>query len=91
MFPSMRHVYKQCSYNVSFNGCLLVRKEMAERNDRAIVVSFEVMDHVTGQANQVLQNQNGMASEFRGLGKFQRNNQLTFKGRYDLDGAQVWF
>lgn len=40
------------------------------------------------QALHVQQNQTG--DEFRGLGKFQRNNSSTFKGRYDLEGAQVW-
>lgn len=32
----------------------------------------------------------GGNDEFRHLGKFQRNNPPTFKGRYDHDGAQTW-
>lgn len=32
----------------------------------------------------------GGKDEFRHLGKFQRNNLPTFKGRYDPDGAQTW-
>lgn len=31
-----------------------------------------------------------MEGEFGGLRKFERNNPLTFKGRYDPKGAQVW-
>lgn len=62
---------------------------MDGRNDCAIVDTLEVMAHVMGQAHQALQNQNGMINEFIGLGKFQRNDPPTFKGRYDLEGAQV--
>ncbi|XP_050890128.1 uncharacterized protein LOC127095490 [Lathyrus oleraceus] len=56
---------------------------MAERNDRAIAYALELM----GQALQGQQNQDG--DMFRGLGNFLRNNPLTFKGRYDLENAQV--
>ncbi|XP_050890108.1 uncharacterized protein LOC127095468 [Lathyrus oleraceus] len=48
------------------------------------------MTHVMGQTNQVLQNQHGTLDELCGLGKFHRNNLLTFKGRYDPEGAQSW-
>lgn len=34
--------------------------------------------------------QNAGANEFYGLGKFQKNNPPTFKGSYDLEGAQIW-
>lgn len=40
------------------------------------------------QALQGQQNQVG--NEFYGLGKFHRNNSSTFKGIYDLEGAQTW-
>ncbi|XP_050894487.1 uncharacterized protein LOC127101183 [Lathyrus oleraceus] len=55
------------------------------------------MTHVMIQANEALlvnqqanQNQNGEADEFRGLGKFQKNNPIIFKGRYDPNGAHAW-
>lgn len=68
---------------------------MAEgRNDEAIVESLQTMSQAMPQENTVLQanqnNQNGGVDEFHGLGKFQRNNPPTFKGRYDLEGAQTW-
>ncbi|XP_050894464.1 uncharacterized protein LOC127101169 [Lathyrus oleraceus] len=50
------------------------------------------MTHVTAQANEAFlvnqqanQNQNGEADEYQGLGKFQKNNPLTFMGRHDPD------
>lgn len=54
---------------------------MTGRNNRAIVYALEVMALVMGQASLVLHNQNGMADNSRGMGKFQRNNPPTFKGR----------
>lgn len=46
IIPSMRRVYEHYRYNVSSNGCLLACREMAGRNDHAIV---DVMAHVMGQ------------------------------------------
>lgn len=57
---------------------------MAGRNDCATADDLEAMAQVMGQEYQALQNQNGMADEFRGLRKFHGNNPPTFKGRYDL-------
>ncbi|XP_050894439.1 uncharacterized protein LOC127101152 [Lathyrus oleraceus] len=55
------------------------------------------MTHVMAQANEALlvnqqanQNQNGEDDEFRGQQKFQKNNPLTFKGRYDPNAAHPW-
>ena len=43
------------------------------------------------QATQAFQGaQNVGADEFCGLGRFQKNNSFTFKGRYDPKGAQPW-
>ncbi|XP_050897695.1 uncharacterized protein LOC127104557 [Lathyrus oleraceus] len=57
---------------------------MAIRNDHAIDDALEsVAQALHGQQNQA-------GDKFRGLGKFQRNNPPTFKGRYDPEGAQVW-
>lgn len=65
---------------------------MVGRNDHVIVDVLQAMDHVMDQANAFLlvnqnQNQNGGAGEFRGLGKFKKNNPHTFKNMYDPDGA----
>lgn len=57
---------------------------MARRNYRAIDGALEAM----AQALQDQENQVG--DEFHRLGKFQRNNLSTFKGRYDLEDAQTW-
>lgn len=84
-------MYENCRYNVYSNGYLLVCNKMTGRNDRAISDDFEDMTNVMGHANQELQNHNEMVGEFRRLGKFQRNNPPTFKGRYDPYGAQVRF
>lgn len=59
---------------------------MDERNNRAIVDALELV----AQALQGQQNHQGDNAEFRGLGKFQRNNLPTFKGIYNSDGAQAW-
>lgn len=57
---------------------------MAWRNKWVIIDALEAMAHaLQGQQNQA-------GDEFWGLGKFQRNNPLTFKGRYDLVGVQAW-
>lgn len=63
---------------------------MVVRNDRAIADALEAMTHVTNQANQAMHNQNWMADEFKGLGKFQRNNLPNFRRRYESEGDQVW-
>lgn len=66
---------------------------MVGMNDYAIVDALEAMYNVMVQANKVLkvnQNQNACADELCGLGKFQRNNPPTFKGRYDPEGSQSW-
>lgn len=60
---------------------------MVGRNDRTIVDALEAVGSVMAQVNQ---NQNGGADGILGLGKFQRNNPHTFKGIYDLEGAQTW-
>ncbi|XP_050889553.1 uncharacterized protein LOC127094821 [Lathyrus oleraceus] len=53
---------------------------MAGRNDGVIFSVLQVVQN----------NQNGRNDEFRNLGKFHRNNPPTFKGMYDMDGAQAW-
>lgn len=69
----------------SSNNCLLVCRNMVGgRNRQAIIDALEAMD----QALQGQQNQAG--DEFCGLGKFRRNNSLTFKGIYDPEGGQTW-
>lgn len=50
------------------NSYLLVHKEMAGRNDRAIANALEAVAHVMAHANEVLhanQNHNGGANDFR--------------------------
>lgn len=59
----------------------------AGRNDRAIADAIQAM--VQASQHQVQYNAGG-DDEFRYLEKFQRNNLPTYKGRYDLDGAQEW-
>ncbi|XP_050889761.1 uncharacterized protein LOC127095059 [Lathyrus oleraceus] len=54
------------------------------RNKQAIIDALEAMD----QALQGQQNQAG--DEFYELGKFRRNNSLTFKGIYDPEGGHTW-
>lgn len=54
------------------------------RNNWVIANSLkEIAQALQGQENQV-------GDEFRGLGKFQRNNPPTFKDKYYLEGAQTW-
>lgn len=53
-------------------------------NNIAIADALELVAHALHQQ------QNQVDDEFCGLGKFQRNNPLTFNGRYDLDGAHAW-
>lgn len=63
------------------------------RNNQAIVDALEAMAQVMAQANQALhtnQNHNGRTYEFHGLGKFQKNNPHTFKGRHTHEGSQAW-
>lgn len=60
-------------------------------NDRAIVDALEETTNMMTQANEAFQAnqyQNSGANEFRGMGKFQRNNPHTFKGRYNPEDAQ---
>lgn len=66
---------------------------MSGRNDCPIVNQLEAMAYVMVQANATFpanQNQNGGADEIFGLEKFQKNNLLTFKGRYDPDRTHAW-
>ena len=66
---------------------LIVHKEMASRNDRAIDDVLEEITNMMAQANVALHaNQKGGADEFCGLQKFQRNNLHTSEGRYDPRG-----
>lgn len=62
-------------------------------NDCAIVDPQEAMSYVMIQTNAtflVNQNRNGGTNGLCGLGKFQKNNPLMFKGRYDYDGTHAW-
>ena len=62
---------------------------MAGRNDCVIAYTLETLAQVIAQNTQ--NNQNGGApDEFCALGKFQRNNPLTFKGSHDPESAQAW-
>lgn len=59
------------------------------RNDEVIDGAFDLLAQAIAQ--NPLNNQNARKNdEFRALGKFQRNNPLTFKGRYDPEGAYAW-
>jgi len=59
---------------------------MAGRNDVALAAALQAMAQAVGQQNNV-----GGANEgVRMLETFFRNHPPTFKGRYDLDGAQTW-
>lgn len=58
-----------------------VKQKMDGRNNAALQA---VAQAVQNQPNA------GGNDRFRHLGKFQSNNPPTFKGRYDLDGAQTW-
>ncbi|XP_050920408.1 uncharacterized protein LOC127138046 [Lathyrus oleraceus] len=67
---------------------MVVHKEIVGKDDRAIADAFKVMAHVMAQANKVLRaNHNCGAGEFRGLGKFKKNNLPTLKGRYNPEGV----
>ena len=55
---------------------------MAGRNDDALVAALQVVA-------QVVQHQPNDGS--RVFDMFQRNHPPIFKGRFDPDGAQVWF
>jgi len=52
------------------------------------------MTQTMAKANEALQgaqqHHQGGNNEFRVLGRFQKNNPLTFKGRYDPEGAKIW-
>lgn len=57
---------------------------MAEGNDRAIV------DTLASMAQAMQAQHNPPVDEYKSLGRFQRNNPPTFKGRYDPDGVEAW-
>lgn len=86
-------MFEHCRYNVSSNSYLLIYREMAGRNGCDIVEALQAMAQVMGHAQQALQaqqNNQDEGGEGRGLSRFQRNNPLTFKRRYDLEDAQTW-
>jgi hypothetical protein len=60
---------------------------MAGRNDVAITAVLEAVAQAMGQQPNV---NAGVNAEVRMLETFLRNHPLTFKGRYDRDGAQTW-
>ena len=61
---------------------------MAGRNDVVIAAALEVVAQAVGQQPNANVDAN---VEVRMLETFLRNHPPTFKGRYDPDGAQVWF
>ena len=70
----MRHVCVHYRCTISSNTCWMMCR-MTGRNDCVIAYALEsVAQALHGQ-------QNHASDEFRGLGKFQRNNPMTFKGR----------
>lgn len=56
---------------------------MDGRNDGVIVVALQVVAQI------VQNNQDRGNDEFRNLGKFQRNNLPTLKGRYDPNATHA--
>jgi len=58
---------------------------MAGRNDAAFAAALQAMAQVVGQQHNA-----GGNDGVRMLETFLRNHPPTFKGRYDLDGAQTW-
>ena len=56
---------------------------MAGRNDRAIADALQALANA-------MENQAGGNAEYHGLDWFQRNNPPTFRGGYDLEGAEIW-
>jgi len=67
------------------------RTKMAARNDAAIAAALEVVAQVVGQQPNANVGANvGANAEVKMLETFLRNHPLTFKGRYDPDGAQTW-
>ena len=56
---------------------------MAGRNDRAIADALQALANA-------MENQAGGNAEYHGLDRFQRNNPPTFRGGYDLEGAETW-
>jgi len=67
--------------------------EMEGRNDTTIVNAMTAMAQALTQANaKAMQGQksHGGVEELR-LDRVTRNHPPTFKGRYDLEGAQTWF
>jgi len=60
---------------------------MAGRNDVVIAAALEVVAQAVGQQPNA---NAGVNAEVKMLETFLRNHPPTFKGRYDLDGAQTW-
>jgi len=60
---------------------------MAGRNDAALAAALQVVAQAVGQQPNA---NAGVKAETRMLETFMRNHPPTFKGRYDLDGAQTW-
>jgi hypothetical protein len=62
------------------------------RDDGAIAEALTVLALVLAQANEqaALGHRDPGEAEERRLDRFLRNSPTTFKGRYDLDGAQTW-
>lgn len=68
---------------------MVVQKEVAGgRNDQAIAYALEAMIQVVEQKTQAfLANQNRLVDLMKRMGKFQKNNPPTFKGKYDPEGS----
>jgi len=57
---------------------------MAGRNDTALAAALQAVAQAVGQQPNA---NAGVNAETRMLETFMRNHPLTFKGRYDPDGA----
>lgn len=79
----MRHVGVHCRCIVYYDVYLMMCR-IAKRNDRVIANALDSM------ARALHRQQNQAGDKLCGLGNFQRNNRLTFKGKYDLKGVQAW-
>jgi len=60
---------------------------MATRNERERLLTEALNNLVQVMANQ---GGSGGATVYQGLDRFHRNNPPTFKGGYDLEGAEAW-
>jgi len=58
---------------------------MDGRNDAALAAALQAMAQVVGQQHNAAGGEGVWMLE-----TFLRNHPPTFKGRYDLDGAQTW-